>query len=132
MNLYDELKILLIVSLISLFLDISTSKKIYKKCIQKKQFLAFLYFHHVISVFTIIGWLSSNKKVLFCYVFVLIIIFLHWRLNDDKCYSTDYISNLCKINIKFRDFYYFLRLKKQMKIITCSFALIALIRIRKL
>lgn len=132
MNLYDELKILLIVGLLSLVLDISTSKKIYNKCIQKKQFLAFLFFHHIISVFTIIGWLSSNKKVLLCYVFVLIIIFLHWRLNDDKCYSTDYINNLCKINIKLRDFYYFLRLKNQMKIITYSFAFIALIRIRKM
>lgn len=132
MNLYDELKILLIVSLLSLFLDISTSKKIYNKCIRKKQFLAFLFFHHMISVFSLIGWLSSNKKVLICYILVLVIIFLHWKLNNAHCYSTDYINKLCKINIKLRDFYYFLRLKNQMKIIAGSFALIALIRIRKM
>ena len=132
MDLYDEFKVLLILSLFGLFLDISKSKKLYNKCRRKKQFLAFLFVHHIISVFTLIGWLSSNKKVLIFYILVLITIFLHWRLNNGHCYSTDYINDLCKINIKFRDFYHFLRLKSHMETMCCSFALIALIRIRRM
>jgi hypothetical protein len=132
MNFRDELKILLIVSIVSLFLDISTSKKIYSKCKSDPRFMPFLFLHHLISAFCLIGWMSSYKKVLISYIATLIIIFVHWKTNDDKCWSTDYINNLCGIEIKFRDFYYFVGLKDQMELIVGIFAFIAFIKIRRM
>lgn len=131
MKFHDELKILLIISFISLFFDISTSKKKYKKCINDLKFMPFLYVHHIISVFTLIGWLSSNKKILILYILTLIVIFVHWKTNNGHCFSTDYINDLCKIDIELRDFYYFLGLKKQMKTIAGIFAFIAFLKINK-
>ena len=129
MKFHDELKILLIISFISLFLDISTSKKKYNKCIADSKFMPFLYVHHVISVFTLTGWLSSNKKILILYIVTLIVIFAHWKTNNNKCFSTDYINEMCEIKILFRDLYYFLGLKDKMKTICGIFAFIAFLKI---
>lgn len=132
MKFNDELKILLIISFISLFLDISTSKKKYNKCIADAKFILFIYFHHVISVFTLTGWLSSNKKILMLYIVTLIVIFTHWKTNNNKCFSTDYINEMCEIKILFRDLYYFLGLKDQMETLCGIFAFIAFVKICKM
>lgn len=129
MKFQDELKIFLIISVISLFLDISTSKKIYNKCISDPKFMPLLYAHHVVSVFTLTGWMSSYKKVLILYITTLIVILVHWTTNDGRCWSTDYINDLCGIEIKFRDFYHFLGLKDQMKLIGGTFAFISFVKI---
>ena len=132
MKFQDELKIFLIISVISLFLDVSTSKELYNECIRDNKFMPFLFLHHVISVFTLTGWLSSNKKILMLYIATLIVIFVHWKTNNGQCFSTDYINHLCKIKIILRDFYYFLGLKDQMKTITGIFAFIAFLKIRRM
>lgn len=129
MKFHDELKILLIISFISLFLDISLSKKKYNKCIANAKFMPFLYVHHVISVFTLTGWLSSNKKILILYIVTLIVIFAHWKTNNNKCFSTDYINEMCEIKILFRDLYHFLGLKDQMETLCGIFAFISFVKI---
>jgi len=132
MKFQDELKIFLIISIISLFLDISTSKKIYDKCISDPKFMPLLYAHHVVSVFTLTGWMSSHKKVLILYISTLIVILVHWKTNNGRCWSTDYINDLCGIEIKFRDFYHFLGWKDQMELICGTLEFIASLKIWKM
>ena len=57
-----EIKIFIFLSFLSFLNDISSSKKkYYEKCISNIDFHIILLLHHCISVFTILGWLSSNR-----------------------------------------------------------------------
>ena len=126
----NELKILIFLSFLSFLNDISSSKKkYYEKCISNINFHIVLLLHHFISVFTILGWLSSNKYILIFYVFTVVTIFVHCFIHK-KCLLTKYIQKNCKNKVPFRDLYYFLKLKNEMGYIIGCFFIITMIRLQ--
>jgi len=65
------------------------------KCIRSKkslddkiELLGIIWFHHIISVFIIFGWMLTNIKLLILYIFMTIGIIISWSFNDGLCYLT--------------------------------------------
>ena len=59
-------------------------------------------------------------------------IYVHWNCYNNKCAMVEYIKKKCdEEDIPFRDLYYFLDLKKQMKYIGGFFMIITIIKLYK-
>jgi len=132
MIIQNEIKILLILSLISFIMDVSSgAEAYYKKCLKNPKFYSVLFLHHIISVFSFIGWISSNVYVLIYYIISNIMIFVHWNCYY-KCVISEYIRKECDSpKVPFRDLYYFLGLKEYMKHICGFFMIITIIKLYK-
>jgi hypothetical protein len=128
----QEIKILLLLSLISFIADVSSgAEAYYKKCLKNPKFYSILFVHHIISTFSYIGWLSSNVYVLIYYIISNIMIYVHWNCNYNKCAISEYIRKECDSDVPFRDVYYFLGLKEYMKHIGGFFIIITIIKLYK-
>ena len=129
----NEFKILIFISLIIFLFDLfSGIKTFYKKCYTNPKFLSMLFIHHVISTFSYLGWMSSNVYVLIYYIISNIMIYVHWNCYNNKCALVEYVKKKCdEDDIPFRDLYYFLDLKKQMKYIGGFFMIITIIKLYK-
>jgi hypothetical protein len=127
-----ELKILLLLSLLSFFADVSSgATAYYKKCFKNPKFYSVLYAHHIITTFTYLGWMSSNVYVLIYYIVSNIMIYVHWNCYSNKCFITEYIQKECESDAPFRDLYYFLGLKNQMENICGFFMILTVIKLYK-
>jgi len=128
----QEIKILLLLSLISFIADVSSgAEAYYKKCLKNPKFYSILFVHHIISTFGYIGWLSSNVYVLIYYIISHIMIYVHWNCYYNKCAMSEYIRKECDSDVPFRDVYYFLGLKEYMKHICGFFIIITIIKLYK-
>lgn len=65
------------------------------KCINSKKSLddkielySIIYFHHMLSVFIIFGWMLTNIKLLILYIFMTIGTIISWSFNNGLCYIT--------------------------------------------
>ena len=84
---------------LSYLIDIYTSPtNYYKKCIKKPEFHAKLLFHHIIVIFIFFGWLSNNKYLLMIYLFVPIILIMHWKTNNNRCAMTETVNSMCGLD----------------------------------
>ena len=133
MIIQKEIKILLILSLISFIMDVSSgAEAYYKKCLKNPKFYSVLFVHHIISTFSYLGWMSSNVYVLIYYIISNIMIFVHWNCYYNKCAISEYIRKECESpNVPFRDLYYFIGLKNYMKHICGFFMIITIIKLYK-
>ena len=93
----------LIYFLIETFLDICFFK--IHDCLQKEtnmmQKIKIIFFnllHHFIFTFSMIGWTSSNKKVLILWILFIILLRIHWKTNDDNCVITEIENQLCNLD----------------------------------
>jgi hypothetical protein len=85
----------------------------------------------MISVFSYIGWMSSNVYVLIYYIISNIMIYVHWDCYN-QCAMSGYIRKECESpNIPFRDLYFFLNLKNEMKYIGGFFIGLTIIKLYK-
>lgn len=130
----QEFRILVILSIISFLVDVISGKTThYTKCFKNPKFFSVLFLHHMVSVFSYIGWLSSNVYILIYYIISNIMIFVHWNCYYDKCVISDYVRKECgSSNIPFRDLYFFLGLKNYMKHICGFFMIISIVKIYRI
>jgi len=98
-NFKRDLTLLFILSLISYVSDIcKNSQTLYKNCKNKLVFHSVLLFHHFIWTFALFGFLSDNNQLLRIYVVVLIIYLIHWRLNNNQCFITQWVRKECGLD----------------------------------
>jgi len=98
-NFKRDLTLLFILSLISYVSDIcKNSQTLYKNCKNKLVFHSVLLFHHFIWTFALFGFLSDNNQLLRIYVVVLIVYLIHWRLNNNQCFITQWVRKECGLD----------------------------------
>jgi hypothetical protein len=101
------MKIFLYIALFSFIVDVSMNNKNYKNCIadgktEPNRFVyVVLFFHHFIWLFSLFGWLSNNKNILKVYIIVVTIYLLHWKINNNKCFVTEWIRENCNLDKKY-------------------------------
>ena len=107
LNFYRDMKIFLYIALFSFIVDVSMNNKNYKNCIadgktEPNRFVyVVLFFHHFIWLFSLFGWLSNNKNILKVYIIVVTIYLLHWKINNNKCFVTEWIRENCNLDKKY-------------------------------
>lgn len=104
---------ILILSFVFFVFDVETNI-----CFQTNKNLSlylFLYFHHVLALFLYIGWLSASKTILLFYVFLVLLIIVHWITNDQKCILTQIVNYYCELPDAegFHDVFYLIGMKQQ-------------------
>jgi hypothetical protein len=111
-NVYIFLIVLTILQ-ISLDLNSTATKKCTCDHFNPKLLTIFLS-HHIFNIFANFGWLVPNKQILFIYVIMIPILFMHWQTNDDKCILTQLYNKECGFNDSyvFNDFFSMVGLKK--------------------
>lgn len=50
--------------------------------------------HDILIIIVLIGWLILPKKYLFYYLFISPIIFIHWKMNNNKCILSEWMYKL--------------------------------------
>lgn len=106
---------IIIGGILSYMIDILTSpEEYYNKCINNPIFHTKLMIHHIMVIFIFFGWLSNNKYILSVYVFIPLIILIHWKTNNNRCVLTETVNNMCGLDKDeyIRDFIYLLGIKK--------------------
>ena len=94
-----DISFLFIFSLISYLCDIiSNNETLYKNCENKLTFNAVLLFHHFIWTFALFAFLSNNNQLLRLNVAVLVIYLIHWKLNKDQCFITQWVRKTCGLD----------------------------------
>ena len=94
-----DLTLIFILSFVSYICDIcKNNKTLYKNCKNKIVFNSVLLFHHFIWTFALFGFLSNNNQFLRIYVVVLIIYLIHWRLNKNQCFITQWVRKECGLD----------------------------------
>ena len=98
MNTYDRCItiIIIIISLIRISIDMTIK---YKNCFYKKDVSFILFLHSFIWVFTYLGCLYTDKKILYIYLTTIFIIMLHWLTNKNKCIMTTFVNEKCNLHI---------------------------------
>lgn len=95
----DIILLIIIIGMISYFLDLLTAKNgYYDKCISKTEFHIKLLLHHFLVIFIYIGWMSNNPYVLSLYLLFPIILLIHWKMNDNRCIMTETVNNMCGLD----------------------------------
>jgi hypothetical protein len=106
---------IIILGVLSYMIDILTSpQEYYNKCINNHNFHTKLMIHHIMVIFIFFGWLSNNKYILYIYVFIPIVLLVHWKQNNNRCVLTETVNTMCGLDKDdhIRDFIYFLGIKK--------------------
>ena len=98
--------IILLFGVISYYLD--STRKI---CNSSNSILLI---HHMANIFANFGWISNSRVVLEIYLVVPIIVFIHWKTNNNKCILTEWHNKNCgeDLNKPFNDFFNILNLIK--------------------
>ena len=78
------------------------------------------FFHHLLAMFGLFGWMFNNKKIVLAYVVVVIITLVQWNVNNGHCVITDLVANISgnKEYKRFNDLYRIIGYKK---IVTSKF-----------
>lgn len=100
-HLKRDIILLFIAGNLSYFLDLSTSKNLYKNCMTLAP-QVFILLHHYISIFSLFAWISNNKFILIINIILIICMFSHWMMNDNVCEWTRKTKEQCGINEDFR------------------------------
>ena len=87
--------ILISIGLFSYLLDIYVNFDKYTNCITNIKVQFFHLFHHIFFVFTELGWISNNFYILLFNIIIIPSIFIHWKLNNNKCSWTQYNNKQC-------------------------------------
>ena len=78
------------------------------------------FFHHLLAMFGLFGWMFNNKKIVLAYVIIVIVTLVQWNINDGHCVITDLVANISgnKNYKRFNDLYKIIGFKK---IVTSKF-----------
>lgn len=113
LSIYEEISVWFLLSTIFFIFDVIDGRReYYDKCIHNPKFYLALFYHHLLSMFGFIGWLSNNVCFLYCYIFTVFIVVFHWKTNQNKCVVSEYVSNVCLKKIPFRNIEYILPIPK--------------------
>jgi hypothetical protein len=103
-NNYDiyVLYFIIILSVITFIIDIRTNNN--TECLNrpdnffiKKICICYsLFIHHLLQNFAVFGWLFNNKLILWFYVLIPFLMFIHWKTNNNQCVITQIVNGLCK------------------------------------
>ena len=52
------------------------------------------FFHHLLAMFGLFGWMFNNKKLVVAYVIIVIVTMVQWKLNNGHCVITDLVANI--------------------------------------
>jgi hypothetical protein len=92
MRLGDVIFLLLV--LISFLNDLKLEKT--KQCVKMNNKVLFiLFFHHIISIYGLFGWMLSSLNLVRLYVISIPILILYWFIVKD-CQISVYTNQLCK------------------------------------
>ena len=99
----NDLCYLLTITFVVFVYDLTTNP-----CIKNKQYTSssvfiVLFIHHFMSIFSKFGFLVSDRRLLFIYLFAPTLTVLHWRFNDNKCFMTEMVSEMCGKETDFLD-----------------------------
>jgi uncharacterized membrane protein len=114
MDIFSSILTFILLGMIAYLTDIiSAPPGYYKKCIRKPYFHLKLLFHHIIVIFILLGWLSNNRYILSVYIFIPIILIVHWRTNNNRCTLTEDVNKMCGLDEDeyIRDFLYLIGVK---------------------
>ena len=98
LHFYRDMKRFFYLGSVSFILDIALNNKNYKKC---PKIYPVLFFHHFIWLFALFGWLSNNKSILKIFCITIIIYLTHWKVNNNKCFITEWIKENCNLSEKY-------------------------------
>lgn len=72
-----------------------------KNLCNSESLLLIIFMHHFLVCFAYLGWLFNNPAILFLYLLMPPVIFLHWKTNDNMCIFTQKINDECGEDYKF-------------------------------
>lgn len=103
---------IIIIGIIFFIIDILNND--YSKCKNKTTNYFIILVHHIVNIFAQFGWLSNDKYILSLYLITPIIVLIHWKTYNNKCYLTDIVNKNCDLNddTLFKDIFYHLKIKK--------------------
>lgn len=91
--------------LISFFNDLKLEKT--KRCVSmNKQVLFILFFHHVISIYGLFGWMLSSLNLVRLYVISIPVLILYWIIVKD-CQISVYTNQICKWESDYKFYHIF-------------------------
>jgi hypothetical protein len=114
MNFMTTIVLFIVLGFFSFISDIKTAPKdFYASC---EIHFPVLLIHHIIFVFSLLGWLSYNRYILYLYLFTILIHFILWFIFKNECVLTMYMNEKCKTNTKLRNVLLFLSEKVRLDI----------------
>ena len=97
---------ILVVAIFFFIIDIRT----FKYC--STSVYPVLLVHHIANIFAQFGFLCSDKRLLFLYLFTPILVVIHWKTNNNKCLLTEIVNKHCGYTMYFRDLWFLLGFKQ--------------------
>jgi hypothetical protein len=92
----DDQKKAIIVFILFIILSIIDILTKYKNCVScKPSIIPEILLHRFINVFMYTGWIFDNKVILVFYLITLLLLIIHWMLNNGKCILTKYENIVC-------------------------------------
>lgn len=108
----EQLKLIIlgILYLILLLIDFNTT---YKNCARKVSIL--LPIHRIIWIFSYFGWIFNSKIILWSFIVVNIMLFIHWMTNRWRCIVTELENEKCGFDRDTRSDYIYVWMKNDKK-----------------
>ena len=97
----NDIKIFYIAILITVIINIIDIIK-FKACnnkesiIDKTNYRVLTFLHHFVVIFIICGIFFKTKKWLIAYILFIVILFIHWHINNNKCILSELKKKACK------------------------------------
>lgn len=82
--------IFIVLTLFSFIMDVLTNT-----CIFSCSMTFILFIHHIINIFIYFGWLFNAHNVLLFHVVFPLLVLLHWKTNNNRCFLTQIINEYC-------------------------------------
>lgn len=93
-QIFVDLLVIFIFSVVFYVIDIYTGKNNYKKCRNNPYTMFYLYIHHFINTFLWFGWLCRSPYLLVTYIIVIGIVVSLWQIIG-SCFMTYYVNKKC-------------------------------------
>ncbi len=97
----NDIKIFYIAILITVIINIIDIIK-FKACnnkesiIDKTNYRILTFLHHFVIIFIMCGIFFKTKKWVIAYILFIVILFIHWHTNNNKCILSELKKNMCK------------------------------------
>jgi hypothetical protein len=90
---------IILIGIIGYLADLKININNYTKCKDNILFHLNLLFHHIISIFLFLGWISNDKRILYLYFCLAILTGLGWTFNGN-CFITVLNNELCELPLE--------------------------------
>jgi hypothetical protein len=86
---------IIVMAFLRTIIDISIE---YKDC-QHPHIFFVLFLHAIIWIFSYVGCFYNNKLILQIYLLTIILLPIHWMLNNNRCILTEYVNKNCNLDV---------------------------------